>query len=241
GESVGSDIVGNDNALIPLVSSANIACGSHGGDSHHTKNAVRIAIENGVAIGAHPSFPDRENFGRKHMSMTPNELRDTLMPQLDYLNDIVVKSGGSVAYVKPHGALYHACAREEKTAEVLMHAVAEFDEGLSILGQTRTVIETLCLKADVRFIREAFADRRYLSNGLLQPRTIEGSVLSSENEIADQALSIATGKGITIDSNHTLQVHAESICVHGDSPQAILGLKQIRSIFAHNRVVVKSV
>lgn len=239
GESTGAKIVGDDDALIPMVSSANIACGGHGGDADHTTNAVRVAIQNGVQIGAHPSYPDKNNFGRIKMSMSAFALRETLMTQFDYLNQIVDRENGSVEYVKPHGALYHACLSELETAEVFLKSVVEFDSRLSILGQTGTVLESLCRQANVRFVREAFADRRYLSSGRLVPRSEANAVLQTADQICEQAVSLALGRAIATESNHGLKVPADSICVHGDSERAFSGLKQIYSAFANSRVVVR--
>lgn len=239
GESLGANIIGNDDMLIPLVSSANIACGGHGGDVVHTTNAVRVAIKSGVQIGAHPSFPDTANFGRIKMSMSAVELRETLMTQLDYLSQIVDRENGSIAYVKPHGALYHACSDEQKTAEVFLESVIEFDRGLAILGQPGTLLEASCREKNVCFVREAFADRRYLKTGRLVPRTQAGAVIQTEDEICEQAVSIALGRAIATESNHCLKVSAESICIHGDSDRALFGLKQICSAFANSRVVVR--
>lgn len=240
GEGVGAKIVGNDDALIPLVSSVNIACGAHGGDHQHTANAVRVAMENGVKIGAHPSYPDRQNFGRLAMSISADALRATMASQLNYLGEIVSSANGSIGYVKPHGALYHACAFEIETAEIFLEAVISFDDRLAILGQPGSAIESLCNRKQVRFVREAFADRQYLASGRLKSRDEPDAVFRTDDQIVAQAISIATGRGVTTESNHNLPIRADSICVHGDSSGALSSLKQICSAFSSIRVVVRS-
>jgi len=220
GESTGQHIVGDDHALIPLVTSANIACGAHGGDREHISNAVQIAVQHGVNIGAHPSYPDRANFGRQAMELSEQRLVDTLREQLAFLSEITSLNGATISYVKPHGALYHRCNIDPVTARVMVEVALEFESSLSIMGQTATKLEEICQTLEVPFIREAFADRRYLESGRLMPRHLPGAVIADPNVAASQAVSIALNQTATVDSNHKTKVIGDSICVHGDNPCA---------------------
>jgi UPF0271 protein len=238
GESIGDNIVGDDDTLIPLVSSANIACGGHGGDHQHISNAVRLAGRFNVQIGAHPSYPDQANFGRKAIAIADSALRDSLLFQLDYLNEIVAAENCAISYVKPHGAIYHQCAVDPQTAELFLNTVLSFNRQLAIMGQPNTKIESLCRQHKTRFVREGFADRRYLQNGQLKSRNEPGAVIGSVPEVVAQAKSIATKNVAPTDFNHLVQVEAESICVHGDNPQATACLKQIHSAFSAANIAI---
>ena len=230
GESTGSQIVGNDQVLIPLVSSANIACGGHGGDQGHIARAVQIAIEHGVTIGAHPGYPDRENFGRRPVELSPEQLADTLRRQLVFLADIVSRYRGEIKYVKPHGALYHCCNVDASAAQAVVELAQAFDPSLSMMGQAGTEFERICDQMNVHFIREAFADRRYLKNGRLVPRSQPEAVIRDPTAAGLQAVSIVLQAKVTIDSNHEAEVIGDSICVHGDSSNAIKILRSTRDM-----------
>ena len=229
GESSGDQIIGNDQVLIPLVTSANIACGAHGGDREHVANAVKIAVQHGVRIGAHPSYPDRENFGRQPMDLTELELADTLSQQLAFLADIVSEQDASISYVKPHGALYHRCSQDTTTARVVVETARAFDASLSMMGQGGTEFERVCETMTVPYIREAFVDRRYLECGQLKPRRFSDAVITDPNAAALQGASIALKNVVALDSDQKITVVADSICVHGDNPIAAETLRLIRA------------
>ena len=238
GESTGSQIIGNDPVLIPLVSSANIACGGHGGDQEHVARAVQIAIEHGVTIGAHPSYPDRENFGRLAMELSPEQLADTLRQQLDFLAGIVSRYGGEIKYVKPHGALYHGCNVDAAIAKTVVEASRAFDPSLSMMGQAGMDFQRVCDQLSVHFIREAFADRRYLKDGSLMSRSQPGAVVSDPKAAGSQAVSIVLQAKVAIDSNHEVEVIGDSICVHGDSPRAAEILQVTRDMLVRAGVLI---
>ena len=239
GESTGSQIVGDDQVLIPLVSSANSACGGHGGDQAHVARAVQIAIEHGVTIGAHPGYPDRENFGRQAMELSSEHLVDTLQQQLGFLSGIVSRFGGEIKYVKPHGALYHRCNVDTVIAKTVVEVSREFDPSLSMMGQAGTEFQRICDQMNVHFIREAFADRRYLKNGSLMPRSQLDAVISDPKDAGLQAVSIVLQAKVAIDSNHEAQVIGDSICVHGDSPSAAEILRTTRDMLIQAGVMIR--
>jgi len=238
GESTGLQIVGNDQVLIPLVSSANIACGGHGGDEQHITRAVQIAIEHGVTIGAHPGYPDRENFGRQAMQLSPQQLVDTLRQQLGFLAGIVSFYGGEIRYVKPHGALYHRCNVDAETAQAVVEASQAFNSSLSMMGQAGTEFQRICDRMKVAFIREAFADRRYLKTGSLMSRSQPEAVISDPQAAGSQAVSIVLRSKVAIDSNHEVKVIGDSICVHGDSPKAAEILRCVKDMLTRACVVI---
>jgi len=240
GESTGSQIVGNDQVLIPLVSSANIACGGHGGDQRHVARAVQIAIEHGVTIGAHPGYPDRDNFGRQPMELSPDQLADTLRGQLEFLAVIVSRYQGEIKYVKPHGALYHRCNVDAATAKTVVEVAQAFDPSLSMMGQAGTEFQVVCNQMGVQFIREAFADRRYLTDGSLMPRGQPGAVINDPEAAGLQAVSIVLQTKVAIDSNHKAEVIGDSICVHGDSPNAAEILRIARDMLIRAGVMIGS-
>ena len=239
GESTGSQIVGDDQVLIPLVSSANIACGGHGGDQEHVARAVQIAIEHGVTIGAHPGYPDRENFGRQAMELSSEQLVDTLQQQLGFLSAIVSRCGGEIKYVKPHGALYHCCNVDAVIAKTVVEVSRAFDPSLSMMGQAGTEFQRICDQMNVHFIREAFADRRYLKNGSLMPRSQPDAVIGDPMAAGLQAVSIVLQAKAAIDSNHEVEVIGDSICVHGDSPSAAEILRSTRDMLMRAGVTIE--
>ena len=236
GESTGDHIVGNDHALIPIVTSANIACGAHAGDREHITSAVRLAVQHDVAIGAHPGYPDRENFGRHMLELSEQQLSDTLRQQFTFLSKITSENEATIKYIKPHGALYHRCNFDASVARLLVEVALEFDSSLSMMGQTNTKFEEICQTLSVPFIREAYADRRYLKSGRLMPRDLPGAVITDPNVAASQAVSIATHGTVTVDFNHEINVIGDSICVHGDNPSATETI-----IIARNRLTAAGI
>lgn len=240
GESTGNQIIGNDKVLIPLVTSVNIACGAHGGDRQHIAKAVEIAVEHGVTIGAHPSYPDRENFGRQAMDLSAERLAGSLREQLEFLAAIVSKHKTSVKYVKPHGALYHRCNVDSSVAQVVVELVQAFGRSLAIMGQAGTEFEQICASMGVCFIREAFADRRYLQCGSLMARSLPAAVITDPSVAALQAASIVLDGKVAIDSNHEVGVIGDSICVHGDNSNAAEILSAVRGKLSSLRVSIGS-
>ncbi|MCL4126864.1 UNVERIFIED_CONTAM: hypothetical protein GTU68_003877, partial [Idotea baltica] len=218
GEGTAERPIDSDEVLIPLTTSANIACGAHGGDLVYVERAVRLAVEHGVQIGAHPGYPDRPNFGRQAMQLSEMQLRDTLAEQL--VNSIVVREGGKISYVKPHGALYHACGTDADLASCVIACVQEFSDGLPLVGQANTVFQRACLDRRSRFVAEAFGDRVYLRGGQLKPRSSAGAMIDLPQGVARQAVAIATKSKVKADDGQWISVDAETICLHGDGKNA---------------------
>ncbi|WP_067826134.1 LamB/YcsF family protein [Nocardia inohanensis] len=239
GEGFGVYRMGDDAAMLEVVTSANIACGFHAGDPSIMRRTCGLAVERGVRIGAHVGYRDLAGFGRRAIAVDPAELRDETLYQIGSLDAFARAAGDRVRYVKPHGALYHAAAADRALADAVVAALREFDSALALLGPAGTEMEAAAIAAGTPFIGEGFADRAYTPDGLLAPRGLPGSVLTADDAVA-QALSIArTGKAVTLDGG-TVAVHAASICVHGDSPAAVEMARRIRAALDESGLPVES-
>lgn len=221
GESFGIWTHGADEDLLHLVTSANLACGFHAGDPSTLRSVTRSAASLGVVVGAQVSFPDLAGFGRRVMQIDPAELRDLVLYQVGALDGFMKAVGLRIAYVKPHGALYHVTVSEPEAAAAVVAAAAEFDPGLAILGFPNSELLHAAESAGLRPVTEAFADRSYLSDGRLQPRTTPGSVLTDPSVILNRTLRLMeTGEIVTADGS-VIHQRVESICVHSDTPSAV--------------------
>jgi UPF0271 protein len=236
GESFGQYEIGNDTSILPYITSSNIACGFHGGDPFHIENTIKQAINYGVQIGAHPSYPDLNGFGRRYMQIDQSELKAIIKYQIAAIKGLVESLGSTLKYVKPHGALYNQAAKSETESMVIISALREMDEQLFLMGLAGSITEKVCKEENIKFIAEAFADRKYESDGTLMSRTKKGSVIFDPNVAAAQALSIVADKCVvTIDGNK-IPIHAQSICVHGDNPAAVDIFKKIDAEFIKHNI-----
>ena len=227
GESFGAWTMGDDAAMLPLVTSANLACGFHAGDPSVMLTASRTAVLHGVAIGAHPSYRDLAGFGRRDMEVPAEQLHVDLLYQIAALNGIAAHAGGRVAYVKPHGALYNRIAVDLEVAEVVADVARSL--GLPVLGLPGSAIAAACHRVGVPFVREAFADRGYLADGTLAPRSLDGAVLTDAVEVAERAVRIATeGVVVAVDGTE-VSARVDSLCVHGDTPGAVELARAVRA------------
>jgi UPF0271 protein len=185
------------------------------------RRTVEAAAKRGVAIGAHPSYPDRENFGRREMQISTEELTDQLVSQIEALGEICVKANARLRYVKPHGALYNVAARDAEVARVIAQAVRKVDGSLVLLGLAGSTMIYEAEHAGLAVACEAFADRAYLANGTLLPRERAGAVLRDDRLVADRSLSIARDQYLWTVDGVRLEVKADSLCIHGDNPAAL--------------------
>lgn len=219
---------GNDEALLQLVSSANIACGWHAGDAKTMRQCVRWAIDNGVAIGAHPSFPDRENFGRNAMQLPPEEIVAGMLYQIGALAAIVKAEGGTLAHVKPHGMLYNQAVKEPELAAALCEAVRLFDPTLKFFGLAGSGMIDAARRAGLTPVEEVFADRGYLPDGSLVPRSQPGALIEDEETALAQTLSLVREHRVTAIDGSRVAVNAQSVCLHGDGAHALAFARRIR-------------
>lgn len=233
---------GSDEELVPLVSSVNISCGAHAGDEATMRRAVELALLNGAAIGAHPGFPDREHFGRREIPVTAREAAALVVGQTNTLRRIVRGFGARVGHVKLHGALYNMVSRDQTLARSVVAALVEdgrqSGSAWVLFALAGSVLASAGREAGLRVLGEAFADRSYMRDGSLAPRSEPGGVIGDEDSAASQALRIArNGVARTIDGGE-IKVDAETLCIHGDSPGAAAFARRIRRELAAAGIVI---
>lgn len=219
GETYGPAIIGDDARMMPLVTSANLACGAHGGDPMTMAAACAAAVKHGVVIGAHPSYDDREGFGRRDLDVDLSVLAVQLHTQLATLRAAAEAAGGSVRYLKPHGALYTRIARDERHAAVVVAVAGE--AGLPLMGMPGSAVERAAAAAGIPFIAEGFADRAYYADGTLVPRSEPGAVLHDAGSIAERAVRIAVDGVVQAVDGSVIALPVRSLCVHGDTLGAV--------------------
>jgi 5-oxoprolinase (ATP-hydrolysing) subunit A len=221
GESFGAWRLGDDEALLGIVTSANIACGFHAGDPLTIRRACAGAVARGVAIGAQVSYRDLAGFGRREMDVPPEELTAELLYQISAVDGIARAEGGRVGYVKPHGALYHRCARDPVQAGALAAAVSAYDNRLPLLTQPGGETGRAAARAGLTVVAEAFADRAYRADGTLVPRGQPGAVITDPAAAAARAASMVTSRMVRSTDGQQIPAVFRSFCVHGDTPGAV--------------------
>ncbi len=238
GEGFGAWTMGDDAALLEIVTSANIACGFHAGDPAIMRRTCDLAVANGVRIGAHISYRDLAGFGRRELTMAPADLTAESLYQIGALDAIARAAGDRVRYVKPHGALYHSAARDESVATAVVAALADHGE-LSLLGPADSAMATAATAAGIPFHAEGFADRGYTPAATLVPRGSVGAVLPAEAALR-QAVSIAVTSRTTTNAGDEVRVDVRSLCVHGDSLDAVHMARTIRQALLDRGVELRS-
>jgi UPF0271 protein len=240
GEGFGRYVLGNDEAVIPLVSSVNIACGFHASDPSTMRRTVKLAKEWNVAVGAHPSFPDRVGFGRREMSASPAEIRDDVIYQLGALLAFCKAEGVPLRHVKPHGALYNLAARDIEAATAIAAAVRSVDPSLYLVGLCGSAMVAAARETGLKFAPEAFADRGYRKDGRLVSRKEHGAVLDDPEVVAERVVRmVRDGEVITVDGTG-IPIDPKTVCVHGDTPGVVALLRAIRSRLEREKIAVKS-
>ncbi|MDA8385640.1 MAG: 5-oxoprolinase subunit PxpA [Actinomycetota bacterium] len=227
GEYFASNRHGDDGELIPLLTSANVACGFHAGDPLSMSETVGRCLDAGVSIGAHPSYPDQAGFGRRYLAMTSAELRATVIYQVSALAGMARAAGATARHVKAHGALYNRMFADNSEARAFVEAIAQLDDDLVILGQPASALEAEADRLGIRFAREGFADRRYRQDGTLVPRDQAGAVIHDLDQQVAQAIALAKGQ-VFQGAEGMLRLRVDSICLHGDTPGAAGAARAIR-------------
>jgi UPF0271 protein len=240
GEGYGVWRLGDDRALLGVVTSANVACGFHAGDPSSILQTLGWAAQAGVVVGAHVSYPDLVGFGRRAMEVSPSELRGDVAYQLGALEGLSRLAGVQVRYVKAHGALYNRVATDLEGAEAVVSAVNDCDPSLVLLCAAGSAIATAGESAGLRVVGEAFADRAYLPDGTLAPRSDPGGVILDESEVVARAVRLASDRVVVALDGTVLPVRAESICVHGDTPGAAGLARAVRQGLARAGIEVCS-
>lgn len=236
GESFGQWRMGDDEAMLDVVTSANVATGFHAGDPAVMRRTLRLAAERGVVVGAHVAYRDLAGFGRSFVDVEPGQLRDELVYQLAAITGVARTVGARVAYVKPHGALYNTIVHHEAQARAVVEALQAvnptLDEPLALLGLPGSVVLDLAAEAGIATHREAFADRGYTPAGTLVPRREAGAVLHDPDEVAQRMVRMVTEGTVVANDGSVVAVEADSICVHGDSPGAVAMARAVRDALA---------
>lgn len=230
---------GNDAELMNYVTSVNIACGSHAGDATTMSRTVELAIQKGVAIGAHPGFPDLENFGRRAMSLLPQEVHDIVFDQVSALKEMCESLDTRLDHVKPHGALYNQAAADNEMAHAIAEAVKESDPNLILFGLSGSELISEAEKLNLRTASEVFADRTYRSDGTLTPRTDRNALITNTEQSLAQVMQMITQKTVTAVTGESVPIKAETICIHGDGEHAVEFARAIRNALAENSIDVR--
>jgi len=227
GESFGAWRMGNDAELMDHVSSVNIACGFHAGDPTTMRKTVEMAVEKGVAIGAHPSYPDLQGFGRRDMSLSMQEVFDIVLYQVSSLKGICEASGGKLHHVKPHGALYNRAARDGELAHGIARAIWKIDSDLVLYGLSGSYLITEAKNYGLRTASEVFADRTYTADGTLTPRSRPDALIENTRDAVNQVLQMIKSGTVTAVTGETIPIKAETIGIHGDGDHAVEFAREI--------------
>ncbi len=227
-----------DKQLMPLISACNIACGGHAGNLETMQHTVDLAMENDVEIGAHPSYPDKENFGRISLKMEPKELKRSLVAQILSLKQITEAEGAKLIHVKPHGALYNDAQKNENIAAVILDAICEFDDPLLLYAPEGSVISKMA-KGKLEVVYEAFADRNYNSDRSLVSRLNSNALIIEKEEVFKHLFSMFREHRITCFNGEKIETNATTFCLHSDTPNSIEILKYLHQKFREKEIKIK--
>jgi UPF0271 protein len=240
GESFGAWKMGRDAELMDFVSSVNIACGFHAGDASTIRKTVETAIEKGVSIGAHPSFPDLQGFGRREMKMPAEEIFDIVIYQVSALKGICEVFGAKLHHVKPHGALYNMAAKDAEISRKIAEAVKAIDEDLIFYGLSGSFLISEAEKIGLKTASEVFADRTYQADGSLTPRSEPNALIKDTESAIEQVLQMINTQTITATNGENISIKAETICIHGDGENALDFARTINQKLTESGVLIKA-
>ena len=240
GESFGAYTLGMDEKLMEYITSANVACGWHAGDPLVMQKTIRAAAKNGVAVGAHPGYPDLMGFGRREIKITPEEAYTYVLYQLGALDAFARTEGVKIQHVKPHGALYNQACKDEKLASAICRAAQAFDRELIVLAPYNSAFRTAAETIGLPFAGEFFADRAYLPDGSLVPRSQPGAVIHDADEACRRVLQMAREGTVTCLDGTELTMRCVSVCVHGDNAEALSTVKKIRGALEDDGVLLRA-
>lgn len=230
----------NDAAIMPWISSANIACGGHAGDKDTIKKTIACALEHGVQVGAHPGYADRANFGRIELSLPDIEIQDLLKRQISVLQEEADRLGVQVQHIKPHGALYNQSARDERLAAVIAETIFRIDRTLILYGLSGSCSISAAKAIGLKTVSEVFADRTYQENGSLTPRSIKNALIETEEASITQVLQMIQQQTVTALSGKKIPIVAESVCIHGDGTHAESFARNIHSALGKAGIRIQS-
>ncbi|PKG23301.1 5-oxoprolinase subunit PxpA [Niallia nealsonii] len=241
GESFGTYKKGRDEEILPLITSANIACGFHAGDPSVMGKTVRLALDNGVKIGAHPGLPDLIGFGRRNMDISPQEAYDLVLYQIGALNGFVKAEGTMMQHVKPHGALYNMAAKNKDLAEAIAKAVYKINPELILFGLFGSELIVAGKKIGLQTANEVFSDRTYQHDGTLTPRKEKNALIHNDEQAILQVTRMVKEGKATSQQGTDIEVQADTICIHGDGPKALTFAQLIRDSFAKSNISIRAI
>jgi UPF0271 protein len=231
--------IGTDELIMPYICSANIACGGHAGNESMMRKTILLAKKYQVAFGAHPSYPDRNNFGRIEMNLSETEIYDAVFKQIELIRNIASKEGVQLHHVKPHGALYNTAAKNESVSNAIVHAILDIDPTLKVYGLPLSVFESVCLKNKLQFVGEGFADRTYTDGGSLTPRTSADAMITDTSTAIEQVINMALKQEVKTISGKWIRMPVKTICIHGDGEHAVSFAKSIHEALKQNNLLSK--
>ena len=240
GESFGRYTIGNDDKIIPLISSANVACGFHASDPVVMDKTAEMAKNAGIRVGAHPGFPDLMGFGRRNMNISPQEAKAYMLYQLGALDAFLRTKGMKMQHVKPHGALYNMAAKDPVLSRAICEAVSEFDKSLIVLALSGGELAKTAQEMGLRTALEVFADRAYEEDGTLVDRRKEGAMITDEDEAISRVVRMIKEQKVTAVTGKDIPIRADSVCVHGDGAKALAFVEKIRNTFEKEGIVICS-
>ncbi len=229
-----------DDELLAIVSSCNVACGGHAGDEESMARTVLVAIENGVSVGAHPGYPDRDGFGRESRYLSGGALYESLTEQVEALADIAAQLGTRLTHVKPHGALYNDAVNDSDLSDIIARVTSEAPGSPALMGMASTCLQASAERHGVAFIAEAFVDRAYEPDGTLVSRKEPGAVHSELSVATTQAAEIATRGRVTTRNGDVITVNADTLCIHGDTPGAAEAARAVRDVLESHGVEIRA-
>ncbi|MGE6205181.1 LamB/YcsF family protein [Guptibacillus hwajinpoensis] len=241
GESFGTYVVGQDEQVLELVSSANVACGYHAGDPHIMNKTVEWAKEHHVGIGAHPGFPDLVGFGRRNMNITPEDAYSLVLYQIGALHGFCRAHQVPLQHVKPHGALYNMASKDPELANAIAQAVKDFDSELILFGLTNSELIRAAQDAALPYASEVFADRTYQPDGSLTPRVEKNAIIRDEQAAIEQVIQMVKEGTVTAVDGSIIAIEADTVCVHGDEPSALAFIKALRKRFSEENIVMERI
>lgn len=240
GESFGAYKCGMDEEVIPFISSANVACGFHASDPLVMEKTVALAAKYGVGIGAHPGYPDLVGFGRRNMNVSPEEVKAMVQYQIGALSAFCKAKGKTLQHVKPHGAMYNMAGKDEKLAFAICCAIQEVDENLILLGLAGSQMLKAAEKIGLKYASEVFADRAYEEDGSLVARTKPGAMITDEDLAIERVVRMVKEGKVTSVTGKDVEIAADSVCVHGDSPKALAFVEKIRKALTEQGIKIHS-
>ena len=241
GESFGAYTIGRDQDIIPLVSSANVACGFHAGDPTVMAKTVQLCKIHHAAIGAHPGFNDLVGFGRRNMTISPADAKNMIIYQVGALDAFCKANGLKMQHVKPHGALYNMAAKDAALARAICEGIYEIDSSLIMLGLANSEMITAAKEIGLPYASEVFADRAYEDDGTLVARTKPGSMIEDENEAVNRVVGMIKNRTVKSINGKEIPIAADSVCVHGDSEKALLFVKRIRAALEAEGITIQNI